>query len=235
MAGWGGAALGALGGIRGGSLGKATPKTGLGGISIGGHGFGANVQFPAPAPAPYQQNMSSWAPAPTYNSGGGNYGGGGGSAPIPAPAPPQETYSMNDANDRIAGVDSTFRDQESQYNEALAKVVANLGKRRDGLERDSKRSREGISKNRNLGLTGLGEDFAARGLGNSGLYVDATEKAKGAYQQQDDSVVSALADGKEELGFTETKERSDTTARIQQAKRDALYRLQMNNNLVTGL
>lgn len=203
----------------------------------GSGGQGGMLSAPAPAPisAPWQGmggNTSGNAGAWQGTGGGGNFSNPAANI-IPA-QPPAPSYSMSDSNGTIAQADSTFSDQESAYNEALKKVLANITHRRQALDRDTKQSKAGIEKNRVLGMTGVGEDFAARGLGHSGLFVDARAKAEDAYGRQASSVESAFADGTEELNFNENKERSDTAARVQAAKRDALYRLQMNNNL-TGM
>lgn len=211
---------------------------------------------PARTPAPVFQPR--YKAPPTYQfapnagpnniwSGGGNSGGGGFSlpagpaysapapAPAPIPEPPRETYSLSDPNSRIAGVDSTFRDQESMYNESLKKFIADIGRRRDTLKSDTTKAQEGVARNKDLGLKGIGEDFASRGLGYSGLFADASQKGTEAYERQNTSLIDAQTTGLGDLSFTENKEKSDNTARIQAAKRDALYRLQLKNNLVTGL
>lgn len=203
------------------------------GIGIG-QGGGSLRQGQTPA----QWNAGN---AAGFNDGyGGGVGtGGNAGAPIPAPAPPpappKETYSMSDKNSRIASVDSTFRDQESLYNQNLEKFIADIGRRRKTLIYDTDRAEEGVARNKNIGLTGVGEDFASRGLGHSGLFVDASEKGRQAYDRQKTSLLDAEANGLGDMLTAETKEKTDNAARIQAAKRDALYRLQLKNNLVTGL
>lgn len=168
---------------------------------------------------------------------GGNAGAGNFSLPAntaPAP-PPAETYSMDDPNSRIASVDSTFRDQESMYNEQMTKFIEDIARRRGTLISDTDKAEEGVARNREIGMTGIGEDFAARGLGHSGLFINAAEKGTEAYDRQNNSLLDAETSGLGDLAFTESKEKSDNTARIQAAKRDALYRLQLKNQLVTGM
>lgn len=198
----------------------------------------SNGRVIAPAaPAPYVPPNNS----PILNGGGWYQAPAAAPAPAPTPIqnipsapvePEKPKFTMESGNGEIAAVDSTFRDQESAYKENLAKFVADIKRRKGTLQRDSKQSLDGISKNRTLGLTGVAEDFAARGMGQSGLFVDSRSKADQAYNKQYNSVKEAQTDGEAELGFAWGKEESDNTARIQAAKRDALYRLQLNNNLV---
>lgn len=191
-------------------------------------------QAPA-AQAPAQQSYGMSAP---IGGGGGYMGGGGGvgtGGNAGISAPPMQSYSMDDPNDRIAQADSTFRGQESLYNESLKKFLADITRRKQTLEKDTNQAREGIGRNRELGLTGMGEDFAARGLGHSGLWVDAQKKGMDSYTRQDNNVLDAKTTGDADLEFSASKETADNGARVQAAKRDALYRLSLKNNLVTGL
>ena len=202
----------------------------LQGFAGGAVGNAMSALSSASLPQP-QSNITSYAP--TYQQA--SYALPAQNIAAAPAAPARPTYSMSDSNERIAQVDGTFLDQESAYNTSLEKFVADIARRKKSLQADTKTSKEGIERNRTLGMTGIGEDFAARGLGHSGLFVDASEKGQQAYDRQRDSVIKAETDGINELNFSESKERSDTANRIQAAKRDALYRLQLNNNLVTGL
>lgn len=218
---------------------KNTTKSALATMKGTSSNAGLKNYTSAPAPVP-----SGGATTKSYNTFA-NYAnslaatapGGAISSPgaISGSPSPQASYSISDPNGRIAQVDSTFRDQEESYNEGLKKFLADIDLKRKGLTRDTDTARAGVSRNREMGLTGINEDFAARGLGHSGLLIDAKRRGEDSYTRQDDALTNALTDGTNDLNFAAEKEQASTASRIQAAKRDALYRLQLNNNLVTGL
>ena len=202
---------------------------------------------PAPAPAPrlasepypMQQgygggNIGGYpAPAPSGPIGGGSFGGGdmgGGIASAPAPRPMQ--YS--EFTDDMAATDSTFMDQKSAYANALKKFIEDNDRQSKILDADAGTAKAGIARNRTAGLTSLGEDFASRGMVNSGLYTNEQGKASQQYQKQDDQVTTGLKNAKDDLGFRRAKyeaENGENGTNIQAARREAFARLAASQGL----
>lgn len=185
--------------------------------------------MPAYAPS-YQQ-----APAPT------NWGGGGGgisqpgnmsspAAVAPAP-PPRKTQAEIEA---MAEVDSTFTDQKSMYANALEKYIIDYGRQKKGLEVDAETAQKGIARNKEVGLTGLSEDFSSRGLGNSGMAIDSRDKASDQYKKQDTNVTTGLTNSVGDLNFRKSKYETENGANgtnVQAARREAYARLAAAQNL----
>lgn len=162
-------------------------------------------------------------------SGGGGYGGGGSAAP--APARPRDYASFTDQE---AATDSTFMDQKSAYANALKKFIEDNDRQSMILDKDAGIAQEGIGRNRTNGLTGLSEDFAARGLSNSGMFTQELDKADNQYDRQSDQVRSGLKNAKDDLGFRRAKyeqENGENGTNIQAARREAFARLAASQGL----
>lgn len=176
----------------------------------------------------------NYAPQQVYqpaNFAPANFAPQAAAAPAPPPEPPKPSWSMANSNKEIGQVDSTFRDQEAAFNEALQKYIADYNADKSGVERDSKTALEGIGRNRQIGLTGVQEDFAARGLSNSGLRVDAWKKGNQQYDSQEQNIETSKTDNIRRLDFGKGKYEAETKAKVQEAKRDALARLAASQSL----
>jgi len=200
----------------------------------------ARPQAPAPSPA---APVSNWAPAPVYNAPAyraPSYGGGGAvaitqPAQISAPAPAPEKPKLSEADiSKMAEVDSTFTDQKSAYANALKKYIADSDRQKGILQNDSKTALTGIERNKTVGLTGLSEDFASRGLANSGMFADNLTKAGQQYEKQKTGVETGLTNSLDDLSFRRAKYESENGANgtnVQAARREAYARLAAAQNL----
>lgn len=131
-------------------------------------------------------------------------------------------------------VDSIFTDQQSAYANALKKFVADNDRQKENLQLDANTATQGIQRNRTLGLTGMSEDFAARGLSNSGMFVDQRGQASDQYARQKNNVVTGAANGVADLDFRRAKYDAENGAggtNIQAARREAYARLAAAQNL----
>lgn len=192
-------------------------------------GFGSGSGVLAPATNPYIA-----PPAPAYNppapSYGGGFGGGGGNA-APAPqnfGPPEPPKQTPEDIGKLAEVDSAFMDQKSAYANALKKYVEDYTRQKGGLELDANTALTGIERNTEVGLTGLSEDFAARGLANSGMFTDSRDKAVDQYGKQKANVTTGLTNSLGDLNFRKAKyeaENGENGTNIQAARREAYARL----------
>lgn len=194
-------------------------------------------QPPAPAPAPAQtfQTLPNVVSGPVFNGGGSVGGVGGGSfaaspAAAPAPPPPPDYSKMSDGD--LQALDSGFMDQKSLLNEALVKYLADYEAQKKGFKSDYETAGAGINRNEIAGRTQIGEDFAARGLGRSGLYDQANMDARAAYGRQRDANDASFADRNRTADFNKgTFERSNT-ANLAAARKDAIARLTANQSLI---
>lgn len=211
----------------------------------------------ASAPVPIQQYQPATPiqygfPA---NAGGGGYDPGQSiSAPVAPPAPVMPDYqSWND--DMVAGGDSAFGEQRSLYANKLKKYIEDYtnqvgndtyGKNYNGegflgewskgngggrMGADYRLANQGLARNRELGLTNVAEDFAARGMANSGLYANSFQKAIEGYNRQKQGLDSATSNQISDLSTKRANFESDNTANVQAARRDAIGRLMQNFNL----
>jgi hypothetical protein len=195
----------------------------------------------APSPAPIQQNFTQGVGVTPFTQpyngggggaiGGGDMGGGGGGSAMSAPARPMQYSEFTDDQ---AATDSTFMDQKSAYSNALKKFIEDNDRQGKILDADAGTAKQGIARNRTAGLTSLGEDFASRGMTNSGLYANEQTKASQQYQKQDDQVTTGLKNGKDDLGFRRAKyeaENGENGTNIQAARREAFARLAASQGL----
>lgn len=212
-----------------------------------GFGQGLGVLAPAtnpyiaPPAAPSPAAPTNWAPRPAptiprqqyspVNNSPAIGGGGGGGGPVTEPAKPAP--SPADIS-KMAEVDSTFMDQKSAIANALKKYILDSDRQKGNLERDAGVATDGIERNRTVGLTGLSEDFSARGLGNSGMFRDQLDKADGQYDKQTAGITNSLKDSKNDLAFRRSKyeaENGENGTNIQAARREAYARLAAAQNL----
>jgi hypothetical protein len=192
------------------------------------------------------------------NAGGGGFDPGQGvSAPIAPPAPVMPDYnSWNE--DQVAAGDSAFADQRSLYSNKLKKYIEDYtnqvgdnayGKQFEngqGLDEwskgtgggrmgaDYRLANQGLGRNRELGLTNVAEDFASRGMANSGLYANSFQKAIEGYNRQKQGLDSATSNQISDLSTKRANFETDNTANIQAARRDAIGRMMQNFNLGGG-
>jgi len=141
---------------------------------------------PRSAAATRKLSKSSATAAPRYKSSSvkatstGQYGA--------VPSVPQEAPgNINDINAYLGG-DSAYQDGLRQLAKALSDFGADVGRRRGDLESEFGTSKRALGDQRTLDLKGLEEDFAARGIGRSGLYAGAV----GDYEKEYGERVSDL-------------------------------------------
>lgn len=196
------------------------------------------------APAPVQRLASPSYPIaqqPSYGGGiqqapigGGNFGGGGGGGGDFGASQARSPMSYDQFTDDQAATDSTFMDQKSAYANALKKFIEDNDRQSSILDQDAKIAQEGIGRNRTNGLTGLSEDFASRGLVNSGMFRSELDKADGQYDKQETQVKTGLKNAKDDLGFRRAKyeaENGENGTNIQAARREAFARLAASQGL----
>lgn len=191
---------------------------GGGGVLLGGRdSFGRPRKKAAPNPLapparsampslprvaqPSRPRVSSGGGGNRVSSGGGggrNYGGGGGGVgsnrtgsisnyapPPPPPAPPTlEAFSAKD---------STYQSQLAALKKALADYQAQQGQAKTQYLTSYAGDRKTLGENRTQGLDDLGNDFASRGLLQSGLYADSLSDLNSDFDKRQSALDQARA------------------------------------------
>jgi hypothetical protein len=137
-------------------------------------------------------------------------------------------------DDQLAQVDSAFMDQKSMYADLLKKYLADYTVQKGGVEKDAATAIDGVNLNQNRGLTSLNEDFAARGLGRSGLQAKEHGDATTAYGRQRSNITTGMDRSIGDLNFRKSKfegENGENGSNIQTARREAYARLVSKQNL----
>lgn len=179
-----------------------------------------------PKAAPRRSSYSGGSSGGSRGGGGGGYSGGGGGSYLgssstgaisrAAPKPP----SLAD----YLGTDSTFMQQKSALQKAKADYMAQQGQSRTQYMTGYAGDLDTLKKNRVSSLSDLENDYAGRGLLQSGLYADSMsdmnqdfdkrtgslEQAKAAFLAQ---LASDLTNFNSEQGLTLTKAQQEAAAR----------------------
>lgn len=198
------------------------PRTGKG---YGAIGFSANSAIPAA--------MTKQKPRVGTNSGGGgggrSYGGGGGgvgsnrtgsissyAAPPAPPAPPTlEAFSAKD---------STYQSQLAALKKALADYQAQQGQSKTQYLTSYAGDRKTLGDNRTQGLDDLGNDFASRGLLQSGLYADSLSDLNADFDKRQAALDQARAAFLAQQGSDFTNFSSEQQIAQQRALQEAAAR-----------
>lgn len=137
--------------------------------------------------------------------------------PPPPPKPPTEA-------EWLAG-DTAYQDQTSEYEKALQDFVARIAEREGEIKQDADLAIQANQRNQTQGLNSNAEDFASRGMINSGLFADSAEQLSDRYNEARGSIetnrgrqIGALADERE------TYQRENELGR-NNARRQALQRM----------
>jgi hypothetical protein len=137
-------------------------------------------------------------------------------------------------DDQLAQVDSAFMDQKSLYADLLKKYLADYDVQKSGVEKDAATAIQGVDLNQNRGLTSLNEDFAARGLGRSGLQAKEHGDATTAYGRQRSNITTGKDRSIGDLNFRKSKyesENGENGSNLQAARREAYARLVAKQDL----
>lgn len=185
---------------------------------------------PYTGPASLQNGQITTGALPSGGGGGGMASAASAPAAPPAPPKPPIDYSTY-SEEQLAGVDSAFGEQRQMFKTALDKFLLEDTRQRGDVNRDKDVALEGIGRNETSGLTSLNEDFAARGLGKSGLRLGAVKEATDQYGRQRTNVRDGHTKSIGDLNARKEKMNSDTTNSIAASRREAYARLAAKQEL----
>lgn len=161
-------------------------------------------QQPYDPPVTQQQPMGG-APQPgmPQQMGGGQ------------PPAPQSKPVMSDVD--WLNSDQTYLNQQTQLNSALSDFLKRLTTQRENFTTDYNTATQGLARNRQANLLGLGEDMTARGLGNSGLFTQQRQ----LMNQNFDNQQGALDKSNERANFDFDNQQRDKNTSTSQALANA--------------
>lgn len=156
--------------------------------------------------------------------------------PTPAPAPTLDGSAEPGvvdppSEDQYLGGDSTYQDQTSQLRKAYAAYLSNQQMDNGNNEQSYQGSLRDLAARQQQDTVGLNDDFASRGLTNSGLYGQAFSDLQNRY----DTNRSGLAQGRQGYQANQASELSDYTDQQNtttlNAKQEALARRASKYNI----
>lgn len=161
-----------------------------------------------------------------YSGGGSSrgYSGGGGVgssssgaiSPIKPPKPP----SLAD----FLGKDSTYMQQKSALDKAKADYLAQQNKSKTNYQTSYATDLDTLKTNRTNALGELENDFAGRGLMNSGLYADSLSTANNDWDKRTSALEQARAQFLESLAGDFSNFSQEQVLTLQRAQQEAAAR-----------
>jgi hypothetical protein len=177
-----------------------------------------------PTPAPAAQPAYS-APAVVSNSSG-NYQrpsappaqNPGPIAPIAPPAPAIPTINA------YLGHDTTYLNQQREFQNALANYLAQEKQQRGKLTEDYGGAQKALNDQKGIDLGNIQSDFASRGLLTSGLFADANSQYNTSFLQKLAELTKNQQRGLADLTSGETDFRKNQSLESQRAREQAIAR-----------
>lgn len=151
-------------------------------------------------------------------AGGGSVGStSGGSVSYGKPAKPPSLASF-------LGTDSTYVQQKSALEKAKADYLAQQGKSRTNYETGYAVDLDTLKNNRVAAMADLENDFAGRGLMNSGLYADSQATANNDWDKRGSALEQAKAQFLEGLSGDFANFSEEQLLTLQRAEQEAAAR-----------
>lgn len=187
---------------------RATSKTSSRGSSSGGGGG--------------RSSYSGSTGGSSYQGGGGGSLGSsrGGQISYSAPPPPPKPPSLND----FLGKDSTYLMQKSALDKARSDYMAQQGKTKTQYETSYTGDLSTLGENRTAALADLENDYAGRGLLQSGLYADSLATTNNDWGKRQSALEQAKAAFLSGLTDDMTNFSSEQTLTMQRAQQEAAAR-----------
>jgi hypothetical protein len=172
-------------------------------------------------------SRSSGGGSSSRSSGGGGSsfsgGGGGTSTPYIAPKPPSLASYL--------GTDSTYQQAIAGGKRSLADFLSELGRKRGEAGTQYTQTQASMERDRTQQLADLRDEFASRGLIQSGLYGDEQGKFQQKFTEQQQALAQQQTGLLADLLSQEKNYRRENDNATQQAKQDALLRRAQKYNI----
>lgn len=151
-------------------------------------------------------------------AGGGSVGSTSGGSISYAKPPKPPTLAA------FLGTDSTYIQQKSALEKAKADYLAQQGKSRTNYETGYATDLDTLGKNRTSALADLENDYASRGLMNSGLYADSLSSANNDWDKRGSALEQAKAQFLEGLSSDFGNFSQEQLLTLQRAEQEAAAR-----------
>lgn len=151
--------------------------------------------------------------------GGSSFSGGGGGGTSSAPAVPA-TPSINS----YLGTDATYQQSLSGGKRTLKDYLADIGRRRGEATTQYNQTTSNMGQDRLQQLDDIRQEYASRGLINSGLFADAQGKFQKQYTDQLNSLGQQQTGLLSDLLSQQNNYQREYDLAVQQAKQEALAR-----------
>lgn len=169
-----------------------------------------------PAPRSYGSSGSGGS-----SSRGGSLGSSrGGQISYSTPPPPPKPPSLAD----FLKTDSTYSMQQSALEKAKADYLAQQGKTKTQYETSYTNDLNTLGENRTAALADLENDYAGRGLLQSGLYADSLATTNNDWNKRQSALEQARAAFLSGLADDFTNFSSEQTLTLQRAQQEAAAR-----------
>lgn len=148
-------------------------------------------------------------------SGGGSFGGGG-SSPAPRPSAPSLASYL--------GTDSAYQQALSGGKRTLADYISEINRRRGEATTQYNQTRGQMERDRVQQLDDIRQEFASRGLINSGLFAEEQGKFQKQYTDQLNSLGQQQSGLLADLLSQQNNYQREYDLALQQAKQEAIAR-----------
>lgn len=161
----------------------------------------------------------------SYSSGGGGGSGfsSGGRSSYSPPKPPSIASYL--------GTDSTYQQNVRGGQRSLADFISDLGRRRGEATTQFNQTKGSMERDRVQQLEDLRDEFASRGLIQSGLYGQEQGKFQQKFQEQQDSLSQQQTALLADLLSQERNYRREQNLALEAAKQEALLRRAQKFNI----
>jgi hypothetical protein len=149
-------------------------------------------------------------------SGGGSFGGGGGSSKPSTPSIPSLGAYL--------GTDSTYQSAVSGGKRTLADFLSELNRKKGEATTQYNQTSGNMQRDEAQQLSDLKDEFASRGLINSGLYADQQGKFQQQFTDQKNALDQQQAGLLADLMSQQTNYQREQDLALQAAKQEAINR-----------
>lgn len=218
----GGGGLGSIGKSIGASIAKATPKKNTYSSSL-------NTRKPRTPVTSSTRSSSVTRPAVGSNSSGAISKTV--TTPVVATPTPKPAAPAVPTIDQWLAKDAVYNQQKNAFNKALADYLAQYNNQQNQYTTDFNANLGNIGKDQELQRKALEDDYASRGLMNSGLFADALNQFNTGYDERRTAMETAKANFLTNLLSQRNNYNSEQQALLDKAKQDAVNRYNTSLNI----
>lgn len=157
------------------------------------------------------------------SGGGGNYSGGGGGGGYSAPKPP----SINS----YLGTDSIYQNAVRGGKKSLADFISDINRRRGEAGTQFNQTSASMERDRTTQLDKIRQEFASRGLINSGLFGQEQGEFQKSWSDQMNALKQQQAALLADLLSQQNNYQRENQLALEQAKQEALLRRAQQYNI----